>query len=276
MPRKNQYSTHILLFAATVLTTLTAGSFLSGGNPFLTPRDILAGAGFSFTLMLILLLHELSHYFTAKAHDTRTSLPYFIPAPTFIGTFGAVIKIKSRIKNKKALLDIGVSGPFASFILSIGAVSIGLIHSPVVEAAPEGGLMLGDSLIFSFLVRVVKGAVPEGTTLMLNPVAFAGWIGFLVTSLNLIPAGQLDGGHIMYSVSGDKHSLTAKIVTAGLIGMGFLWNGWFVWALLLIIMGTGHPPPEDNRTRLDKKRFFMAACAMAVFILTFVPVPIRI
>jgi membrane-associated protease RseP (regulator of RpoE activity) len=276
MPAKKEYLVHILLFLLTAVTTLFAGSFISGGNPFQNFRDILMGAGFSSALLTILLLHELAHYSAAKAHKTTTTLPYFIPAPTFIGTFGAVIKIKSQIRNKKALLDIGASGPFASFALSIIAASIGLANSPVVEAMPEEGIRLGDSLVFAFLVRTLKGSIPEEATVMLNPVAFAGWLGFLVTSLNLIPAGQLDGGHVMYAIAGEKHPLIAKIFVTALLGMGFFWSGWFIWAVLLMFLGVNHPPPVDNRTPLDKRRKILAGAALAVFVLTFTPVPIKI
>ncbi len=273
---KKEYAVHILLFLLTILTTLAAGSFISGGNPFLNPADMLMGAGFSAALLLILLLHELAHYFTAKAHNTTVTLPFFIPAPTFIGTFGAVIKMKSRIDNRKALLDIGASGPFASFALSIAAAVIGLISSPVVEAMPEEGIRLGDSLIFAFLIRITKGPIPEGSTVMLSPVAFASWIGFLVTALNLIPAGQLDGGHVMYSIAGRKHPFIARMVVIALLGMGFFWSGWFIWALLLMALGIYHPPPVDDETPLGRKRMILAGAAIAVFILTFVPVPIKI
>lgn len=276
MPGRRECSVHILLFLATVLTTLAAGSFIAGGNPFSETRDILRGAGFSAALLTILLLHELSHYFAARAHKTSTSLPYFIPAPTFIGTFGAVIKMKSRITNKKALLDVGASGPLASFILSIAAASAGIAGSHVVETLPEGGFRLGDSLIFAFLVRIIKGELPEGSTLMLNPVAFAGWIGFLVTSLNLLPAGQLDGGHVVYSVAGRKHPVIARITVAVLFGMGFFWSGWFVWAVLLVFLGLYHPPPLDDLTPLGLGRKITAGAALCIFVLTFVPVPLQI
>lgn len=274
MPSKKEYSLHILLFLLTVLTTLAAGSLISGGNPFANPADIARGAGFSSALLTILLFHELAHYFSAKAHKASTSLPYFIPAPTFIGTFGAVIRMKSQMKDKKALLDVGVSGPFAGFALSITAASIGLANSPVAETAPGEGFALGNSLIFSLLVRIIKGSVPEGFTVMLDPVAFAGWLGFLVTSLNLIPAGQLDGGHIMYTIAGPKHKIIGGIVVAGLIGMGFFWRGWLVWALLLLVLGTYHPPAADESAPLGRKRKILAGAALAVFFLTFVPVPI--
>ncbi len=274
MPSRKEYSVHILLFLLTVITTLTAGAFISGGNPFANPADILKGAGFSSALLTILLLHEMAHYFAAKAHRASTTLPYFIPAPTFIGTFGAVIRMKSQMEDKKALLDVGVSGPFASFALSIAAASIGLANSPVAETPAGEGFALGDSLIFALLVRIIKGVVPEGHTVMLDPVAFAGWLGFLVTSLNLIPAGQLDGGHVMYTIAGRRHRLIGGIVVAGLIGMGFLWSGWFVWALLLLIMGINHPPASDDIAPLDRKRKILAGAALAVFLLTFVPVPI--
>ncbi len=273
-PSGKEYSVHILLFAITVLSTLTAGSFLSGGNPLQNPADLKLGTGFSFTLLSILMLHELSHYFAARAHKTSTSLPFFIPAPTFIGTFGAVIKMRSPIMNRKALLDVGVSGPMASFFLSVIAVTAGLGNSQVVEKIPEESIRLGDSLIFSLLVRMVKGSLEEGSTVMLSPVAFAGWIGLLVTSLNLIPASQLDGGHVMYSVAGQRYTQVAVVVVLSLLVLGFFWSGWFIWAFLVLLLGLYHPPPADDSTPVDRKRRALAISAMVIFILTFVPVPI--
>ena len=267
------HKVHILLFVLTVATTLTAGAFQSGANPFEDIRNLSKGIPFSFTLIIILLFHELSHYFTARAHRTNVTLPYFIPAPTFLGTFGAVIKIRSPLSNRNALFDLGVSGPTASFLLSTIAVIIGLSFSTVTEAIPGRGIYLGDSILFGFLTRVVKGNIPGGHDVLLSPIAFAGWIGLLITAINLIPAGQLDGGHISYSVFGNRHVAIARFTVVLMIVAGFFWFGWFIWAILIAFLGVRHPPPLDEETPLSKRRKIGAILAGLMLILTFVPVP---
>jgi len=228
--------------------------------------------------MIILLSHELSHYFTSKRHGVKATLPYFIPAPTIIGTFGAFIKMKSPIVTRKALIDIGASGPIAGFIISVIATVIGLGMSDIVSVAQtKGGLNLGDSILFSFLSRVMLGITPSDHDILLHPVAFAGWIGLFVTSINLIPVGQLDGGHIAYALLGEKHirlsfSLILLMVLLGLL----LWEGWFVWAILLLVLGLRHPPVIYWEVPLDSKRKFIGWLAFVIFILTFMPVPFQI
>ncbi len=264
---------NLLLFLATIGTTLLAGTLHEGGNPFKDISSLRLGIPFSFTLLSILLCHELAHYFTARAHKARTSLPYFIPAPTFLGTFGAVIKIKSPLPNRKALLDVGIAGPLASFILSTVAVAIGLNISEVVSEAPKGSLTLGDSILFSLIARIVKGQLPEGYDIMLGPVAFAGWIGLLITAMNLLPVGQLDGGHISYSFLGRWHFVLAIFMFLAMLGLSLLWPGWFIWAFLILALGLRHPPPVNDRMTLDRRRKLLALIGLIMFILTFVPTP---
>ena len=181
------------------MSTLAVGALQTGVDIFREPEKIYKGFPFAVTLMLILLSHELAHYFTSRKHHVKATLPYFIPAPNIIGTFGAFIKMKSPIATRKALIDIGASGPITGFFVSVVATIVGLNMSEVVGASQtEGALGLGDSLLFSLLSRMVLGVTPDNYEILLNPVAFAGWIGFFVTSINLIPVGQLDGGHIMY------------------------------------------------------------------------------
>src|SRR4030043_309999 len=195
-----------------------------------TGKD-LKGLPFALTLMTILLSHELSHYFTSRKHKVKATLPYFIPAPTIIGTFGAVIKMKSPIVTRKALVDIGASGPVAGFIISVIVSIIGLSLSKVVAIGEtKGALGLGDSLLFSFLSDMILNYQPGFQDIALHPVAFAGWIGLFVTSLNLIPIGQLDGGHIAYALLGEKHFLLSNILVATMVLLGLLlWEGWTIW-----------------------------------------------
>jgi membrane-associated protease RseP (regulator of RpoE activity) len=197
---------HLVLFFFTLLTTITVGALHAGADILSEPYKIYKGIPFAFSLMIILLSHEFSHYFASKYHGVKATLPYFIPAPTIIGTFGAFIKMKSPIITRKALIDIGASGPIAGFIFSVVAAVIGLNMSQIVSVTKsDGGLNLGDSLLFSFLSRSILGIVPAGHDVLLHPVAFAGWIGLFVTSMNLIPVGQLDGGHIAYALLGERH-----------------------------------------------------------------------
>jgi len=269
--------THVLLFIATFFTTLISGALLNGVIPWEEPEKIYRGLPFSLTLLLILMVHELSHYFTSRRHHVSATLPYFIPAPPIIGTFGAIIKMKPPIPDKRSLIDIGASGPIGGFIIAIIACVIGLSLSEVKSAgALDGGLAFGSSLLFSFLSEIVLQTGPEEYDVMLHPVAFAGWIGLLVTSLNLLPIGQLDGGHIVYALFGEKHRLIAKITIPILIVMGItLWPGWIVWAILMIIMGYKHPPVVYPHIQLDKNRKIIGWISLAIFILTFTPMPVQ-
>lgn len=269
---------HLILFILTLLSTLTVGAMQTGVDILKEPEKIYRGLPFALTLIIILLSHELSHYFTSKRHGVRATLPYFIPAPTIIGTFGAFIKMKSPIVTRKALIDIGASGPIIGFIVSVVSTVAGLSMSEVVSIAQtKGSLGLGDSILFSFLSRVVLGVTPAEHDILLNPVAFAGWIGLFVTSINLIPVGQLDGGHIAYALLGERHLRLSfvLVVLMGLVGL-LLWEGWFVWAVLLLILGLRHPPVIYWEVPLDSKRRFIGVLAFLIFVLTFIPVPFRI
>ncbi len=269
---------HLILFILTLFSTLFFGALHAGVDLLKEPAKIYKGIPFSLTLMLILLSHELSHYFTSRKHGVKASLPYFIPAPTIIGTFGAFIKMKSPIVTREALIDIGASGPIAGFIISVIATVIGLHMSEIVPVAQaKGSLNLGDSLLFSSLAQMVLGVTPSDSDILLSPVAFAGWIGLFVTSINLIPVGQLDGGHIAYALLGEKQKFVSilLIIVMGFLGL-LLWEGWAVWAVLLLILGIRHPPVLYWEVSLDRKRKFVGWFSVAMFVLTFIPVPFTI
>ena len=268
---------HLILFILTILSTLIVGAMQTGADLLKEPGKIYTGIPFSLTLMLILLSHELSHYFTSRWHGVKATLPYFIPAPTIIGTFGAFIRMKSPIVTRRALIDIGASGPIAGFIISLIAVVIGLYLSEIVPVSrTDGALNLGDSMLFSFLSRIILGATPSGSDILLNPIAFAGWIGLFVTSINLIPVGQLDGGHIAYALMGEKHIHLSMFLILIMILLGlFSWEGWFVWAALLLILGLRHPPVLYWEVPLDRRRRGIGWLSLVIFILTFIPVPFK-
>lgn len=269
---------HVFLFLLTFLSTLAVGALNEGVDIFKEPVKIYLGLPFSATLLFILLAHEFSHYLASRKHGVQATLPYFIPAPTLFGTLGAFIKMKSPIHTKNALMDIGASGPIAGFIVALIATIIGLFLSKIVPVTKvEGMITLGDSLLFKGLTRLIVGSVPDGHDVILHPVAFAGWIGFFVTALNLIPVGQLDGGHILYALIGERHSKVSKVLIGAMVGLGLLlWEGWLVWAVLLIILGSKHPPIIYFEEPLDQKRKRIGWFAVFIFILTFIPVPITI
>lgn len=227
--------------------------------------------------MFILLSHELSHYFAARLHHTSATLPYFIPAPSLIGTFGAFIKMTSPLRTRRSLIDIGASGPVAGFVVSLLASIVGLSLSKVIEtSSASGGLMLGDSLLFSALSGVVLGVPPEGKDILLHPVAFAGWIGFFVTSLNLIPIGQLDGGHIAYALLGERHKRLSIALVAVLVLLAvFYWEGWALWEALMLLLGIKHPPVYEWEP-LDPARKLVGAVSLFIFIITFIPLPFSV
>ena len=274
--KKRPYVLPLLLFIATLISTLFAGAMMQGVDPVHSPAALLKGVPFSFTLLLILGTHEFSHYFVSMRHGVSATLPYFLPSPfPLVGTFGAFIKMKSPILNKKALIDIGISGPIGGFIVSIIAVTVGLNLSIVVENGVNEGIKLGSPLIFEFLYRVIVGIPREGYDISLHPVAYAGWIGLFVTSLNLIPIGQLDGGHIAYAFFGAKQRVISIAMIPVLLGLGFYggWPGWYVWAMLASVLGVRHPPIMDPEVPLDNNHRLLGLAALIMFIITFIPIP---
>ncbi|MDP3296977.1 MAG: site-2 protease family protein [Thermodesulfovibrionia bacterium] len=268
---------HVLLFILTFMTTLFAGAMLAGVIPWQNPEKIYLGLPFSITLLLILLTHEMSHYFMSRKHHVSVTLPYFIPAPSIIGTFGAIIKMRPPIPDRRSLIDIGAAGPLGGFIVAVVAVMIGLTYSDIKSAKEiQEGLSLGSSILFYILSKIVLNVDPDKYEIVLHPIAFAGWIGFLVTSLNLLPIGQLDGGHIIYALLGEKHQRVSKWIIPILIVLGILfWSGWIIWAFLMLILGYKHPPVVYPEIPLDGKRKLIGWICFVIFILTFTAVPIK-
>jgi membrane-associated protease RseP (regulator of RpoE activity) len=267
----------ILLFLATVVTTLAAGSLLAGAQPFSDPQALLEGIPFSAALLLILGAHEFSHYATSRRHGVRTSLPLFIPGPPIAGTFGAVIRIESPIPDRRSLLEIGIAGPLAGFLVAVPVAVAGLQLSHVVVqsgVAPAGdgiSIGLGSSLIFSLLQRLVVGPLPANVSLVLHPVAVAAWIGFFVTALNLLPVGQLDGGHVLYALAGRRQEAISRAAVLALAPLGFLWWGWFLWGGVLLLLGLRHPPVLAEDSALGRREKLLGALAAALLALTLAP-----
>jgi membrane-associated protease RseP (regulator of RpoE activity) len=273
---------HLLLFAATVVTTVLAGAQQAARTPedLLTWDGVLAGFAYAGPLLLILVTHEMGHYLAARRHRVAVSLPYFIPAPPvpfIIGTFGAFIRIRGPIRDRNALLDIGAAGPIAGLAVALPVLGIGLWLSEV-RPIPEGvvGLEEGDSLLYLMAKWAVVGDIPPGHDVILHPAAFAGWLGLFVTCLNLIPVGQMDGGHIAYALLGDRVRTLSQILPFALAVLGVLgWMGWLVWAVLLLLLGVGHPPLEEFGP-LDRRRLWVGALSAVILLASFVPVPLKV
>jgi membrane-associated protease RseP (regulator of RpoE activity) len=278
---------NIALFIATLLATLFTGAvnemaaMMDDPNQIIPalaqqPVLLLSGLPFALTLMSILLCHEMGHYIVGRRYNAPVSLPYFIPMPLagLFGTMGAVIVQRAPFENRKSLFDIGVAGPLAGFVVALPLLVYGLATSHVGPITP-GGLLEGNSILYWSLKYLIFGrALPgNGVDVYLNSIAWAAWGGLLVTSLNLMPVGQLDGGHILYSLLGKRAWPVAIGVVALLVAMGFLWNGWVIWAGLAWIFGARHPAPLNDVSPLDAKRRLLGLGVMALFILTFTPIP---
>ncbi len=271
------------LFCATVFTTLWAGAYQTNTSPLLgawqflvnDPAVLLKGLPFAGTLLGILVMHELGHYVLSRIHGVPASFPLFIPGPPhFIGTFGAIIRMRGPILNRKALFDIGVAGPIAGFVVAVVALFVGLSLSQVVKDEHTFGLHLGEPLLLQFVSWLVLGPLPEGYDVLLHPVGFAAWFGLFVTSLNLIPIGQLDGGHVAYALWGERQRTMALAIVPILLVLGFVgWRGWFLWAGMAGLLGFAHPPVMDPEAALGKTRIWVGWGALAIFVLTFAPIP---
>jgi membrane-associated protease RseP (regulator of RpoE activity) len=280
-PKPHRPILHLALFLATILTTVLAGAIQQGVNPLENPGLVYKGIPFSFTLLLILGTHEMGHYLVSRWHRLDVTLPFFIPAPPIpfiIGTFGAFIRIRSPLRDKRALLDVGCSGPLTGVAVSIAVIVVGLKLSTVLVIPGGGeGLELGEPLLFQLLSWLVLGPLTIDHQVLLHPVAFAGWIGLLVTALNLLPVGQLDGGHVAYALFPDYHRYVSLTCLGLLVVCGLVfWEGWLFWALLLAFLGFRHPPPFFDWVPLDGYRKALGAITILVFLLTFTPTPFKL
>jgi membrane-associated protease RseP (regulator of RpoE activity) len=272
------------LFVLTVISTVLAGAMQEGvgllskpgvliQNPMMV---LIAGVPFSVSLLAILVFHEFGHYVVARRHKVNVSLPYFIPAPTIIGTFGAVVKSRSAFMDRRQLLDVAAAGPLSGLVVAAVVLVIGIGRSTTV-LMPEStapAMFFGESLLFQTITNLVKGPIPEGHTLMLNSIAFAGWVGLLVTMLNLLPIGQLDGGHIIYALFGKAQKTMAYVVMLGIIVLSFWWTGWALWLILAILIRPAHPPTLMDEVPIGASRKIIGYLCIAAFVLCFMPVPV--
>lgn len=241
---------------------------------------LVGGPAYAAVLMTLLLCHEMGHYLQARRYHVPATLPYFIPVPLPpFGTMGAVIRMNQVGANRTQLFDIGVTGPIAGLVVAIPASIWGLAHSRIVATDTLVGhsYQLGDSLLFAALSRLVVGVVPEGMDVLLHPVAFAGWAGLFVTALNLLPVGQLDGGHVLYSLLGRKSHAVALVVVAAFALTAILVNpAWTLMVLVVLLTGVRHPPTADDAVPLGRKRTWVGIGALVFFVLSFTPDPLRL
>ncbi len=258
------------------LPVFTSDDLLVLGRILTDPVQLLQGLPFSLTLMLILLAHEMGHYFACRFYRIEATLPYFIPAPTLIGTLGAFIRIRSPIYTRRALFDVGIAGPLAGFLFLLPALAIGLAYSKVIPGIAERGeLIFGVPALQDLLARGVFPGVPS-SDIYLHPIARAAWVGLLATALNLLPIGQLDGGHILYSFVGKRHKLLSKLFVLALVPLGFFFSySWLVWAALLLLLGMRHPTIQDS-TPLGRGRTKLGLLALVIFLLSFSLTPVRL
>jgi membrane-associated protease RseP (regulator of RpoE activity) len=294
-PRRHIRSTiiSIILFILTVFSTLAVGAqftsayrasqppFASGNlypysGIFAHPALLLTGLPFAFTLMGILLAHELGHFFACRYYGISASYPYFIPAPTLIGTLGAFISIRSPIINRKALFDIGLAGPVVGFAFALPALAAAILSSKVVPAARvQPVITFGNPPLVKLLEAILRPGV-HPANLLLNPVGWAAWVGLFATALNLLPAGQLDGGHIVYALTSENHRRLSLAVAIALVPLAWFWAGWLLWAVLLLAIGFRHPPLVDRWDPLDSKRRVWAVVGLIIFLLCFTPMPFAV
>lgn len=293
-PERRLYGRAVLLFALTFLTTLTLSPVMvlmsrtaTNLDPFLTPSTIAAvwrtpellriGLAFAIPALCILFCHEMGHYIACRIYRIPCTPPFFLPVPINFGTFGAFIRIKAPIYSKRQLFDVGVAGPIAGFVALVPFLLYGVAHSqPVPESTAHGMtlLVIGKSLALELATRLFHGPLAPGMTLNLHPTALAAWLGLFATALNLLPLGQLDGGHILYAVLGRGQRRIALPLWLGLALLGYYWPGWLLWCVIVLVIGLYHPPVYDESEPLDGKRRALALVALLLFVLCFMPVPV--
>ena len=309
-PHREKLVMHLLLFAAALASAVVAGGFLSGTDVFDTRfaqvggvwlpvptgfavGEMVVGLTFGLTFVGILLGHEMGHYLTARRHGVSVSLPWFIPFPPYfslVGTLGAFIRLRGPMMQRSVLFDIGIAGPLAGFALSLPALFLGLGLSEAMWTT-DGGLYpfvihfagepirIGSSILVQFAAAAAVPGYEGGSAVLLHPLAFAGWLGIFVTALNLLPLGQLDGGHILYAVAGDRQRALTIAFIAVLVPLGLLWWGWWLWGGIALALSRGrlaHPPVLVEDIPVGKGRTMLGWVALALFVLSFSPAPLEL
>ncbi len=271
--RSDRPHINLVLFVATYLSTFFTG--------WLPHRSVSEGLWYSTAIITILLAHEMGHYLMCRRHGIRATLPFFLPFPfPFLnpfGTLGAVIRMESRIPSRKALFDVAVAGPLAGLMVTLPCIYYGIQFSDITDLSDVGNVVtLGESFLFAQISKLATGTLPPEKDILLHPLAFAGWAGLFVTALNLLPIGQLDGGHIVYALIGRHHRVVAfvALVAFALICV-FVYFGWALLLVLIIFFGYQHPPTLDERP-IDGKRFALGVITLILFLLSFTPKPFQL
>jgi membrane-associated protease RseP (regulator of RpoE activity) len=301
--RNTQWVLPSILMALTFVSTFYVGAGMVLGHPPVSLTELQMGWVFSLPLMAILLAHEFGHFFAGKYHDVDVSPPFFIPVPFFLlGTLGAVIQIRERIRSRDALLDIGAAGPLAGMTVAVPVIIYGIATSPIGPIPEVPYLLEGRSLVYLGLLTWLKGSIPQGYDIMLTPTALAGWAGLLITMINLLPFGQLDGGHVAYALLGRRQDQISRyvlrslpvlaVIVSAAYGIPSYLDGirgerlghdamagmqWLVWALVLWTLtratGPNHPPTEDSQ--VSPRRRVAGWLTLSLFVLLFMPTWIR-
>ena len=278
---------HLLLLGLTLVTTTLFGALAFADVPpearagsllglVTHPAFVGAGLAFSLPLLLILLVHEMGHYLACRHHRLDATLPYFLPVPFGIGTFGAFIRIRGPLRSKRELLDVGAAGPLAGFVVALPVLLVGIALSQPTAVLPSTGVLIfGEPLAFKLLARLIHPQLAAGGDLYLHPTGFAAWFGLFATALNLLPFGQLDGGHVTYALFGRMQRRMSWPLLAVLVALGFQWTGWWLWAVVALVMGVRHPWMPDEGVPLDPRRRLVGWACLAIFALCFTPEPIR-
>jgi len=295
-PERPRYGLALLLFVLTFGTATTLGPVMvvlsqAGATtdlvPFLLPQVVVAewsdprllgqGLAFALSALTILLAHEMGHYVACRRYGLASTLPYFLPVPLNFGTFGAFIRIKAPFRTRRELFDVGIAGPIAGFAALIPFLLYGVAHSRFAPLPAAGDLYeLGHPLALQLAARWFHGPTPAGSQLDLHPVAAGAWLGLFATALNLLPLAQLDGGHLVYALFGRLQKRLAPLFLLLLGGLGFLWQGWWLWCGLVLVLGLRHPPVYEETEPLDGRRRALAWLALLLLVLSFSPVPIAV
>jgi membrane-associated protease RseP (regulator of RpoE activity) len=274
-----RWGRNLVLFILTVASVFVTGGLTTvvvpGQGAFLA-LDIGAGLRLSTGLLGILLAHEMGHYLACRYYGVDATLPFFLPAPfTLAGTLGAFIRIRAPIPHRRALFDIGVAGPLAGFAVCLPVLWLGLQEARLIALGPDaGGIFLGEPLLFQWAARLVHGSVPDEMTLTLGPLGLAAWFGLFVTALNLMPIGQLDGGHVTYSLLRERAQRISRIGSWVCVALVYFGPNWILWAILLRVLSRRHPPTMNDRLPVGRGRELVGLLSLVVFVVCFVPNPI--
>jgi membrane-associated protease RseP (regulator of RpoE activity) len=273
-----RWGRNLLLFVLTCASVFLVGAVtfvsIEGRGTFLL-FDHAAGLRLLFGIMSILTAHEMGHYLAARYYRVDATLPFFIPFPSLVGTLGAFIRIRAPVPHRRALFDIGVAGPLAGFAVCLPVLWLGLQEATVQALDPDsGGIFLGEPLLFQWLATLVHGPIPDSMTLSVGPLGLAGWFGLFVTALNLIPVGQLDGGHVTYSLLLKRAHTISRVGWWVCVALVYFGPNWILWAVLLRVLGRRHPPTMNDAPPVGRGREIVGLISLFVFVVCFVPNPI--